>query len=176
MAASHKLQHGLRLAAAAAAAAGLWSLGRWSIAPGVDVDAMARGVIGPATWPRTMLYCAAACAAAVFLRELLAGARAREAGGAAEVHEGRSLLAVALLVAYGAALPLVGIAWATAAFLAGWLVLGGVRRPLAVVLVPVLGTIAVLYLFVKVSLMPLERGKGVFEQATVALYRLLGIY
>jgi len=29
---------------------------------------------------------------------------------------------------------------------------------------------------VKVSLLPLDRGKGVFEQATVAIYRLLGIY
>jgi hypothetical protein len=29
---------------------------------------------------------------------------------------------------------------------------------------------------VKVSLLPLDRGQGAFEQATVALYRLLGIY
>jgi putative tricarboxylic transport membrane protein len=176
MLAPPKLQHGLRLAAALAATAGLWALGQWFIAPGVDVDALARGVVGPATWPRTMLYCAAACAAVLFLRQLFSGSGAREAESDAGYHEGRSLVAVAVLVAYGAALPLVGIAWATAAFLAAWLVLGGVRRPLPLILVPVLGTIAVLYLFVKVSLMPLERGKGAFEQATVALYRLLGIY
>ena len=54
--------------------------------------------------------------------------------------------------------------------------LGRVRRPLTVVLVSTLGTAAILYLFVKVSLMPLDRGQGVFEQATIALYRILGIY
>jgi hypothetical protein len=54
--------------------------------------------------------------------------------------------------------------------------LGGVRRPLTVVLVATLGTAGVLYLFVKVSVMPLDRGFGWVEQATIALYRLLGIY
>jgi putative tricarboxylic transport membrane protein len=176
MLAPPKLKHGLRSAAALAAAAGLWAVGQWLIAPGVDVDGMARGVIGPATWPRAMLYGAAACAVVIFLRQFFSGAGARAAGSAGEYHEGRSLFAVGLLVAYGAALPLAGMAWATAAFLAAWLALGGVRRPLTFVLVPLLGTIAVLYLFVKVSLMPLERGRGAFEQATVALYRLLGIY
>jgi putative tricarboxylic transport membrane protein len=43
-------------------------------------------------------------------------------------------------------------------------------------LISVLGTIGILYFFVKLSAMPLDRGKGAFEQATVALYRLLGIY
>ena len=176
-----KVQEGLGLAAALAGAAGLWIVGRYFIAPGVDVDAMARGVVGPATWPRTMLYCAAACAAAAFLRMLagiLMGRRepAQSDEPAPQYHELRSLAAVAVLVAYGAALPIVGIAWATAAFLAGWLLLGGVRKPLVVSLVAVLGTAAILYVFVNVSLMPLDRGKGVFEQATVALYHALGIY
>ena len=81
-----------------------------------------------------------------------------------------------LAVAIGIAIPLVGIAWATPVFIAGWLLLGGVRKPVSVGLISVLGTIGVLYFFVKLSQMPLERGRGVFEQATVALYRVLGIY
>jgi len=101
-------------------------------------------------------------------------ARAPEPGE--DYHEGRSIGAIALLVAYGIAIPLVGIAWATPVFIAGWLLLGGVRKPLQVGLISILGTVGVLYFFVKLSLMPLDRGKGVFEQATVALYRLLGIY
>ena len=75
-----------------------------------------------------------------------------------------------------AAIPLIGIAWATPVFIAGWLLLGGVRKPLVVGLVSILGSVGTLYFFVKLSQMPLDRGKGVFEQATVALYRLLGIY
>ena len=56
------------------------------------------------------------------------------------------------------------------------LVLGGYRRPVAVALVSTIGTLLILYLFVKASAMPLDRGKGIFEQATIVLYRLLGIY
>jgi putative tricarboxylic transport membrane protein len=167
---------GLPLAAAAAA----WLLGRYFIAPGVD-DGMARGIVGPATWPKVMLYCAAACALALFLRGVVSVVRRSPPASAQDdaatgYHEGRSACAIALILAYGIAIPLIGMAWATAAFFAGWLLLGGVRRPLLLALVPIVGTVALLYLFAKVSLMPLDRGRGVFEQATVALYRVLGIY
>ena len=170
----------LGLALPLAVAVGAFLLGKAYIAPGVDLDAMARGIVGPATWPKAMLYCAAAAAALlalVRLLELLALRSPREsAAGKDEYHEARSIGAIALLVGYGVAIPLVGIAWATPIFLAGWLLLGGLRRPLLIGLTSILGTLGILYFFVKVSLMPLDRGKGVFEQATVALYRLLGIY
>lgn len=162
-----------------AAAAGFCVLALSWVAPGVDLDAMTRGAIGPATWPKAMLLCAAAAAAVLALLrllELLALRSPREAGGGDEYHEARSIGAIALLVAYGAAIPLAGIAWATPLFIAGWLALGGLRRPLLVGLTSILGTLGVLYFFVKLSLMPLDRGRGVFEQASVALYRLLGIY
>ena len=150
------------------------------IAPGVDVAAMSRGVIGPTTWPKAMLLAAAACAALLALAGLpaLLGRAPGSPGGAdaMEYHEARSLGAITLLVAYGTAIPLIGIALATPLFIVGWLVLGGLRRPSVIGLVSILGTLGVLYFFVKLSLMPLDRGTGVFEQATVALYRLLGIY
>jgi putative tricarboxylic transport membrane protein len=148
------------------------------VAPGVDVASMARGVIGPATWPKTMLYLTAAAAAllAVFRLFEARTAGAARKGGENAYHEGRSLAAIGLVLAYGCAIPLAGIAWATLAFIPAWLLLNGVRRPLFVTLVSVLGTVGVLYLFVRVSLMPLERGTGAFEQATVTLYRLLRIY
>jgi putative tricarboxylic transport membrane protein len=167
------------LPAAAALACALLAL-RY-IAPGVDLAAMARGIVGPATWPRAMLLSAAAAAALLALLRLfealgLRARRERQAGAAPDYHEGRSLGAIGLLLAYGAATPLVGFALATPLFIAAWLLLGGLRRPLAVALASILGTVGVLYFFVKLSLMPLERGRGVFEQATLALYRLLGIY
>jgi putative tricarboxylic transport membrane protein len=163
-----------------AAAAGSCMLALAYVAPGVDLAAITRGVVGPETWPKTMLLCAAAAAALLAvlrLLELLAIRSPREtAGGGDEYHEGRSIGSIALLLAYGAAVPLVGIAWATPVFIAGWLLLGGLRGPLLIGLTSVLGTLGILYFFVKLSLMPLDRGKGVFEQATVELYRLLGIY
>jgi putative tricarboxylic transport membrane protein len=163
-----------------AAAAGSCALALFCVAPGVDLAAMTRGLIGPATWPKAMLLCAAAAAALlalVRLFELLAVRSPHDlAVGEDEYHETRSIGAIALLLGYGVVLPFVGIAWATPAFIAGWLLLGGLRRPVLVALTSILGTLGILYFFVKVSLMPLDRGKGMFEQATVALYRLLGIY
>lgn len=160
----------LAVVAVLAATALLW------IAPGVDVAAMSRGAIGPTTWPKAMLLAAAACAAFLALERVLFGRKAESPPSAVDYHEGRSAGAIALVIAYGVAIPVIGIAWSTPLFIAGWLLLGGLRAPLTVALVSVLGTVGLLYFFVKLSLMPLDRGKGVFEQATVVLYRLLGIY
>ena len=152
------------------------------IAPGVDLEGMARGLAGPGTWPKAMLYCAAACSVAIFLRNLL-GSRApdRPAVALAEGADGdcdyvKAAAGMVLLAAYGFAITQIGMALATLAFIAAWLLLAGFRRPLPVVLVSVIGTAGVLYLFVKLCLMPLDRGHGVFEEATIFLYRLLGIY
>lgn len=178
MALSPRAALGVALPLAAAAALSVLAL-RY-IAPGVDLDAMARGVAGPATWPKAMLLGAAAAAALLALVNLLEVLALRSpragAGAADDYHEGRSIGSLTLLLAYGVAIPLVGIAWATPVFIAGWLLLGGLRGPLLIGLTSILGTLGILYFFVKLSLMPLDRGKGVFEQASVALYRLLGIY
>lgn len=176
MAISVRVALGISLPLALAAAACV--LAAAFVAPGVDVAAITRGVIGPATWPKTMLYCTAAAATLLAVFRLL---EARTSGaapkaGESNYYEGRSAAAIALVLAYGFAIPLAGIAWATLAFIPAWLLVSGVRRPLFVAVVSVLGTVGVLYLFVKVSLMPLDRGTGVFEQATVTLYRLLRIY
>jgi putative tricarboxylic transport membrane protein len=175
----NRLQYIPRLALPLAAAAAALVLARWFIAPGVDLDGMARGVAGPGSWPKLMLYGAAACLVAVFVRNLLELRRAAPPRAAADTpayNDAKLFGGMALLVAYGAGITAVGIAWATLLFLAGWLLLSGLRRPLPVGLVSVLGTAGILYLFVKLCLMPLDRGKGVFEGATIALYRVLGIY
>ena len=169
------LRVGMPLAAAAACVV----VALFYVAPGVNFASMARGIVSPVTWPKAMLLAAAAAGfllAFVNLLELLS-LREPSAGGPGEdYHEGRSIGAVVLLIAYGIAIPFIGIAWATPAFIAGWLLLGGIRQPAKVGFISVLGTIAILYFFVKLSAMPLDRGRGVFEQASVALYRLLGIY
>lgn len=172
-----RLVNAVRLAAPLGAALAAIIATRF-IAPGVDLDGMARGLAGPATWPKTMLYCAAATALVIFLRSLYLSRSAKAAEGEAGPGYDDAKLAwgMALLVAYGIGITQIGMALATLAFMAGWLVLSGLRRPLPVVLVSLLGTAAILYVFVKISLMPLDRGRGVFEEATIVVYRLLGIY
>lgn len=176
----------LDVAVPLAGALGCVGVAMWYIAPGVDLDGMTRGIAGPGTWPKVMLYGAAICAALIAVRNVvaLAGKAAAPAAAAApgevpaegEYDDIRLGIGIALIAGYGAAMGFVGMPLATMLFVAGWLVLGNLRRPLTILLVSTLGTAAILYLFVKVSLMPLDRGKGVFEQVTIALYRMLGIY
>ena len=140
---------------------------RHFIAPGVDLDAMSRGIAGPGTWPKIMLYGIAVCAALIMVRNAVA--LIRRAGPVAtesesEYDDVKLLLGIGLVIAYGAGMHFIGMAWATLMFVALMLV------------VSTIGTLLIVYLFVKASAMPLDRGKGIFEQATIVLYRLLGIY
>ena len=173
-----KLSDAVRLAAPLAIAVAALVIARRYIAPGVDLEGMARGVTGPGTWPKAMLYCVAACSVIILIRnfiEMKAGAPTTGAGESG-FDDAKLLPGIALLIGYGIGIPEIGMAWSTLVFVACGLVLSGLRRPVAVVLVSVLGTAGVLYLFVKLCMMPLERGKGPFEAATIVLYRLLGIY
>jgi len=177
MAVSPRAILGIVLPLAAAVACAVVAL--FHVAPGVDFASMARGVVSPVTWPKTMLLAAGAAAALLALVNVLELLSLREPGppdAGEEFAEGRSAGAIALVVGYGIAIPFFGIALSTPLFLAGWLLLGDVRKPLTVALVSIFGTAGILYFFVKLSLMPLDRGKGVFEQATLAIYRLLGIF
>jgi putative tricarboxylic transport membrane protein len=152
------------------------------ITTGLDGASASRGSVGPTTWPRVMLIGIASCAAVMLLRELarmfLRHLYPSEAAvETREIYDNRkAIVGIAILVVYGVAIPVVGFALATVTFLAVWLWLGGVRRAHTVVLVSLLGTIALLYLFAGLSKMPLDRGKGAFDALTVLLYRALGIY
>lgn len=153
-------------------------LSTWFIAPGVDLEALSRGPFGPVTWPKTMLFCLTACSLALFalrLRQLFMRVPATEEI-ADDYSDAKGAIGIAVIVAYAWLLTDAGFAISTFSLIAVWLLIGGLRRPLVVLATASMGTVALLYLFVKLSLMPLDRGKGAFETATVALYRLLGIY
>ena len=76
-----RLLYAAQLVAPVATALAAVVLARYFIAPGVDLDGMARGLAGPGTWPKIMLYAAAACSIALFLRNLF---RLRKAAAADE--------------------------------------------------------------------------------------------
>ena len=157
-------------------------LAAYFIAPGFDGASAGRGGVGPATWPRVMLIGIACCAAILLLRELanlfLRHPYHHEAADetGALYDNWKAVVGIAIIVLYGVAIPVVGFALATVAFFAVWLWLGGVRRAHTVCLVSLLGTIALLYIFAGLSKMPFDRGIGVFDGLTVAIYRALNIY
>lgn len=147
-----------------------------------QAEAMARGIAGPTTWPRFMLYGVVLFALGWLVQGLRKTLRHRADGKPLVRPElvGRSDLRVwigiLLILAYGATIPVLGFAFATLLYLVLWLVLGGILQPLKVALTAVLGTTVFLYVFVKLALMPLDRGAGAIGEATVSLYRLMGIY
>jgi putative tricarboxylic transport membrane protein len=152
------------------------------VAPDVSGEMFDRGGIAPTTWPRIMLSGIALCGLILLARELkqrIASDRASDTHVVAEAPQFSNRLAalgIILLIAYGIAIPVAGFAFATCAFLCVWLWAGGVRKIATVLLVSVIGTTVLLYVFVKVSHLPLDRGIGIFDNATIAVYRVLGIY
>lgn len=145
-----------------------------------DLDhGVPEGQLGPASWPRFVL-----CALAVtcLLRTIGAlragpdaGTRAADADAPAPLSRATLATAAALILLYVAAAPVLGFPIATAAFVIAFMRVCGAR------LVPslasaALGTIGLLYLFVKAVYLPLPKGDGPFERVTLALYRALHIF
>ncbi|MFA5520892.1 MAG: tripartite tricarboxylate transporter TctB family protein [Castellaniella sp.] len=163
------------------------------LAPDIgQADAMARGLAGPVSWPRFALYGVLFCAVGWLiqsLRQMRREAQTWRLGQPAAsddetmepeqdeaFNEPLIWSGVALTLAYGFLIPVVGFALATMAYLLFWLLLGGIRKPVLITGITVLGTVLLLYVFVKLALMPLDRGQGMFDGITVSLYRLLRIY
>ena len=86
------------------------------------------------------------------------------------------LLGAFAVVLYGVAMVYIGFPLATFLFLVAWFLLGGIGRALAAVTYSFLGTLATLYLFLKVAYLPLPRGSGFMDTMTVHLYQFLRIY
>jgi putative tricarboxylic transport membrane protein len=168
------------VAAPLAFAAGALLLTRFITDRPEEAAAMARGIAGPTTWPTVMLYAVALFALAWAVQRTAGVLRRREGSVAAPppaVAGGlRVWVGIGLVLAYGFSLAWLGFALGTALYIVLWLLLGGIRSPKLIAAVSGLGTVALLYLFIKLALMPLDRGAGVIGEFSVWLYRLLGIY
>jgi putative tricarboxylic transport membrane protein len=133
------------------------------------------GQIGPGFWPRLVLIglmVSALVNAAASLRRpsrpsLAAVPLARE------FRRGRLALAGGLILGYIGAIELVGFLLATSAFLAAFMALAGLRRPVSLLLIAAIGAGLLTAVFVRVVYLPLPKGWGPFEDVTLTLYRLL---
>jgi putative tricarboxylic transport membrane protein len=132
-------------------------------------------------WPR-LAAVGLALASAAKLFEVRLGRRraalpAPGATAAAPPDYDRTRLAAALVLLglYVAAAPVIGFPLANALFLATFMWVAGLHRPFRVGASSVAITVALLYLFVKVVYLPLPRGEGAFHDATLGLYRVLGL-
>ena len=153
------------------------------------LDHVARGnQLGPGFWPRLVLVglglaCLAKCVAewrrhrapAVSARATV-DTRGIETERRPEIARGKLVAAIGLIVLYVVATPAAGFPLTTLAFIAAFMYLCGTRSPAALGVNAVLGTILLLYLFIKLVYLPLPKGEGPFEAVSLSLYRALGIF
>ena len=138
--------------------------------------------LGPAAWPRAMLLGMAFFSVLWIARDIwVLGAAYRRPTLSIPVEDshykfGKAIIGLVMIVAYGWLLPVVGFALSTAAFIAIWCIFGGLRNLWVVIPVTLIGTIALLWLFMGLALMPLPRGAGVFDTFSIWLLRATGIY
>ncbi len=131
--------------------------------------------VGPKSWPRVMLW-------GIIITGLLwAIARWRQAvrytGSIEPVAINLDLtIAGVLIVLYGVSMVYIGFAYSTFLFLMLWLWLGGIRAPIPLLANSAIGTVALLYGFLKVAYLPLPRGEGFMDTLSVYLYQLLRIF
>jgi putative tricarboxylic transport membrane protein len=133
--------------------------------------------LGPVSWPRVMIL-------GVIATSLLWGIsrwlRAKNTAFAADdgisYNNLKLVLGIFAVAMYGTAMVYIGFAFATFLFLISWFLLGGMRAPIPLLANSLLGTLAMLYLFLKVAYLPLPRGVGFVDSLTVGLYRFLGIF
>lgn len=157
------------------------------------VAAMARGLATPLTWPKLMLAATALCALGWAFEEAWRAfnalppapdveAEAIEFGDVGFEEEDTSppllpiVLGLVSALVYAFAIPWIGFTVATVVFLMFWFIVGGIRKPVKLLAVTLIGTLVVLYVFVKFALMPLDKGVGAFGDFTIALFHLLNIY
>lgn len=141
------------------------------------LDAMVpRGQLGPGFWPRLVLIGLAAACLLKLREEWRVRSDDPAAGILPRVSASRLGLGIAGILAYVIATPRLGFPLATAAFIAVFMRVAGARRVRSIAATALLGTVILLYTFIKLVYLPFPKGDGPFERVTLGLYRALGIF
>ena len=142
------------------------------------------GRIGPDVWPKAILaFMALLCVYEITRRLLTRGSEGaaslvKMGDAAAAPRETRpAMLAagIALIAAYVVAVPWIGFFAATALFLAAFTWVGGFRRPVAVAVLALAGSLALVVVFMRIAYISLPLGEGPFRTLSLALLRLIGV-
>jgi putative tricarboxylic transport membrane protein len=145
------------------------------------------GQLGPDFWPRAVLVLLMiVCGYEVVRKLLFAGpvaspdpAPQADAAPPAEAEARfpmRLLAGIALTIAYVLTLDVLGFFIATALYLALFMLVGRYYRSRVVVLSSVIGSLAFVFVFMKVVYVSLPLGVGPFKAVSVWLLALLGIH
>lgn len=134
--------------------------------------------IGPGFWPQALCV-GIGIGALVRVGQKLRSRERWVVGDAAseadELRMPRVALGIALVVGYVVGMLFLGYILATALFLIAFIYLGG-QRKWYVVPLGIASSLLFAYVFLKVVYIALPSGVGIFDQLTVLLYELLGVY
>ena len=151
------------------------------------------GVLGPDFWPKAILgFAIAIClyriviaflpggfgATSGVIEDLMEESAGGQGGGAAaavESHPWTLLGGIAISALYVWSITRLGFFTATVPFLAAFIALGGYRRWGVIAAVSVIGTLLLLFFFMKVVYVSLPIGVEPFAQVTLLLMKALGI-
>jgi hypothetical protein len=135
--------------------------------------------LGAAFWPRMILiFLMASCgikAGEILIARGKAGAEGTPRGSWVEVDTLKLAAMIAMVIAAVYFMDIIGFALANFIFLLLFMRIAGLRKKLPLLLTSVLGTIFLLYLFVKIVYLPLPKGQWFFDDITIFLYRVLHI-
>jgi hypothetical protein len=140
------------------------------------------GQLGPDFWPRAVLVLLMlVCACEVARRALFERtARSERPAEDAQTDDGprfplRLALGIALTIAYVLSLDWLGFFVATALYLALFMLVGRYRRKRVIALSSVLGSLAFVFVFMKIVYVSLPLGAGPFKTLSVWILAMLGI-
>ena len=144
------------------------------------------GTLGPDFWPKLILALAIAVCAwqivaiLVFdvraeMDDLLAEYEVDTTDMAPESHPGLLLAGMGTTLAYVALVPILGFFLCTALYLAAFMTIGLYRRWAVLAAVSVIGTLILMFIFMKLVYVSLPIGTPPFDEITLTLMRVMGI-
>ncbi len=96
-------------------------------------------------------------------------------GAPVEIHTGKLMAMIAMLLAAVISMEVIGFPLCNFLFLLLFMRIAGLKKKLHLFLISLLGTILLLYIFVKIVYLPLPKGDWFFTDFTIFLYRILHI-
>jgi len=96
-------------------------------------------------------------------------------GPVAEVNTGKLAAMIGLLLAAVVCMEILGFPLSNFLFLLLFMRIAGLKKKTTLLLISVVGTVLLLYVFVKVVYLPLPKGQWFFTDFTIYLYRVLHI-
>jgi putative tricarboxylic transport membrane protein len=135
--------------------------------------------LGAAFWPKMILiFLMGSCgikAGEIFMARGKRSMEETPAGPFPEVDPLKLAAMIAMVIAAVYFMDVIGFPLVNFLFLLLFMRIAGLRKKLPLFLTSVLGTIFLLYLFVKIVYLPLPKGQWFFDDMTIFLYRVLHI-